>query len=252
METGSEDGRATVRIRDDGCGVSPEHLPRLFELGFTTKTPSVGRGVGLAVARHVVEPHGGTIELTSTEGATVIIRLPIQNVGMSLALSSGMNEDILDQDPGLSRYSFWMGLLLAVGIFLTIDDPFSDPFHIDGSILWSYAVVPPLAGFLLFLERKLAFAAWLVESTNLALAKFGVTLGIALVLWIAAGSPDVRPKVPVSFAAPAEATPRVSFEPGAAERRAPSSTSTSRSARSICAAPCTPARRCRCFKRADG
>jgi two-component system, NtrC family, sensor kinase len=61
-----------VRIIDDGPGIDPEVLPRVFEPRFTTKQGTVryGLGLGLAIARRIVEQHGGTIALTSEPGRT--------------------------------------------------------------------------------------------------------------------------------------------------------------------------------------
>ena len=58
-----------VFIADDGPGVSPEHRERLFEPFFTTKQ-GVGTGLGLWLAKQLMEKHGGSIEIeTSVDGA---------------------------------------------------------------------------------------------------------------------------------------------------------------------------------------
>ncbi|MBK1701145.1 ATP-binding protein [Thiococcus pfennigii] len=69
-----------VRIRDDGRGIDPAILPRVFEPRFTTKQGTVryGLGLGLAIARRIVAAHGGTIDLTSRPGETeVSVVLPL-------------------------------------------------------------------------------------------------------------------------------------------------------------------------------
>jgi len=49
-----------------GPRISPEHLPRVFDPGFTTKGVGVRTGVGLLIAYRVSEDHGGRIEFSST------------------------------------------------------------------------------------------------------------------------------------------------------------------------------------------
>lgn len=71
----------TVTIADNGCGISPENLEKVFETFFTTKPVGVGTGLGLAITRKiVVEKHGGTIHCTSEphQGTEFAIRLPIR------------------------------------------------------------------------------------------------------------------------------------------------------------------------------
>jgi two-component system sensor histidine kinase PilS (NtrC family) len=66
----------TIEVRDDGPGISPEHLERIFDPFFTTK--EAGTGFGLAIAHRVVEDNGGTIACRSTlgEGSTFTLRFP--------------------------------------------------------------------------------------------------------------------------------------------------------------------------------
>jgi PAS domain S-box-containing protein len=72
------DGRSVVlRVSDTGPGIAPEHLPSIFEPGFSTRTQSPG--LGLAVCRKIVEQHGGTIRAVSRpgSGATFTITFPL-------------------------------------------------------------------------------------------------------------------------------------------------------------------------------
>jgi signal transduction histidine kinase len=69
-----------LTVADDGVGIAPEILPRVFEAFFTTRS-MVGTGIGLFIAKQFVEGHGGKIEIASineaeTHGTTVRVFLP--------------------------------------------------------------------------------------------------------------------------------------------------------------------------------
>jgi signal transduction histidine kinase len=73
---------ATVEIIDDGEGIAPEVLPRIFELYFTTKPK--GSGIGLAMTYRILQMHGGTLDVRSNanprardRGTTFTLRLPM-------------------------------------------------------------------------------------------------------------------------------------------------------------------------------
>jgi len=72
----SEGPNAVVDVEDSGLGVPPDLRPRVFEPSVTTK--GAGRGIGLSLARHVVESHGGWMELGVAElgGARFSVFLP--------------------------------------------------------------------------------------------------------------------------------------------------------------------------------
>ena len=69
------DGVARVEVRDVGPGISPELLPRLFEPFRTTK--SAGTGLGLPIARQIVEAHGGRLIVESRPGVETTFRVEL-------------------------------------------------------------------------------------------------------------------------------------------------------------------------------
>ncbi len=73
----SRDGDAVVTIRDDGAGVDPAEVPRLF-LPFQSDRPG-GTGLGLPLARKIAILHGGSLAMTGApgRGAAVTVRLPV-------------------------------------------------------------------------------------------------------------------------------------------------------------------------------
>ncbi len=66
VETGTREGYARVVVSDSGRGISPQNLPNIFRPFFTTK--GNGTGLGLSLARRIVEEHHGRIEVTSVVG----------------------------------------------------------------------------------------------------------------------------------------------------------------------------------------
>jgi two-component system, NtrC family, sensor kinase len=73
-----EDSAVRITVRDDGCGIPPEILPRLFEPFLTTKETGRGVGLGLAISRSILERHNGNIEVQSEvgKGTTFTVTLP--------------------------------------------------------------------------------------------------------------------------------------------------------------------------------
>ena len=70
-----------LTVEDDGVGIAPTDLPKVFDAFFTTRT-TVGTGIGLFVAKQFVEGHGGRINIEShseseRHGTTVRVFLPL-------------------------------------------------------------------------------------------------------------------------------------------------------------------------------
>ena len=65
-------------MRDNGSGIAPENLPRVFERFFTTKGPEEGTGLGLAICREILDGVGATISVSSElgRGTCFTITLP--------------------------------------------------------------------------------------------------------------------------------------------------------------------------------
>lgn len=79
VEKKIQSGRAVVRIRDTGRGITPADQRKIFEPGFTSKNR--GWGLGLSLAKRIVEEyHGGKLTLEQSipgEGTTFKISLPL-------------------------------------------------------------------------------------------------------------------------------------------------------------------------------
>jgi signal transduction histidine kinase len=82
VRTRQENGFAQVAIRDTGCGIPPENLPKIFDTFFTTKRAVHGVGLGLSVCYNIVHQHGGSIEVESEvgKGSTFTVKLPLEEM----------------------------------------------------------------------------------------------------------------------------------------------------------------------------
>ena len=69
---------AVIEVADNGRGISPDHLSNIFRPFFTTKGD--GTGLGLSLARRIIEDHQGRIDVTSAvgKGTTFAVVLPLQ------------------------------------------------------------------------------------------------------------------------------------------------------------------------------
>jgi len=69
-----------IGIQDNGKGISPDHIKKIFEPFFSTKTK--GLGLGLAIARRIIEEHGGDMEIKSKEGVgtSIFMVLPLERL----------------------------------------------------------------------------------------------------------------------------------------------------------------------------
>ncbi|WP_337169280.1 PAS domain S-box protein [Gemmatimonas aurantiaca] len=79
LETRTEGDAVVLRLRDNGPGILPQHLPRVIEPMFTTRSARGQRGLGLTIAHAIVRDHGGQLDIQSRhgEGATATVRLPV-------------------------------------------------------------------------------------------------------------------------------------------------------------------------------
>ncbi|MCS7049621.1 MAG: ATP-binding protein, partial [Verrucomicrobiae bacterium] len=77
VATSTTDTHFTYTIRDNGTGIAPENIQRIFQPYFTTK-PN-GTGLGLMIVQRIVREHGGQLQLDTTpgRGTTVRIHLPL-------------------------------------------------------------------------------------------------------------------------------------------------------------------------------
>jgi signal transduction histidine kinase len=77
IDNGTRAAAATVRVRDNGCGIPADKIERIFNPFFTTKEK--GTGLGMAISRKIVEAHEGTIDVVSEtgRGTEFLVSLPL-------------------------------------------------------------------------------------------------------------------------------------------------------------------------------
>jgi two-component system CheB/CheR fusion protein len=109
------DNIVEIQLQDTGRGISPELLPKIFELFFQSRHGAAGGlGLGLTLVQRLVELHGGDIRAFSPgpeQGSTFTIRLPLADSGPetsaaqppSAAAQSGHRILIVEDDPAVAR-----------------------------------------------------------------------------------------------------------------------------------------------------
>lgn len=80
LTTSRRNGAVRISVGDNGGGIPPETLPRVFEPFFTTKR--AGTGIGLAIARNIIEGLGGNVTVAQSDarGTEMIVELPLASV----------------------------------------------------------------------------------------------------------------------------------------------------------------------------
>jgi nitrogen fixation/metabolism regulation signal transduction histidine kinase len=75
IEIGAEGDGVVLRVRDDGEGIPPDVLPRVFEPHFSTRTS--GSGLGLAISRQIIDGWGGEIGIASVQGSGTTVTITL-------------------------------------------------------------------------------------------------------------------------------------------------------------------------------
>jgi signal transduction histidine kinase len=74
-----------VEVIDSGHGIHPEHLSRIYDPFFTTKSAKKGTGLGLSVTYGIIQEHGGSIEAISRPGEGTCFQLAFPSVRKTVA-----------------------------------------------------------------------------------------------------------------------------------------------------------------------
>lgn len=79
VSTSFKDSHVVLTVRDNGKGISEDHLEKIFDVGFTTKSEEEGTGLGLAICHRIISKHNGVITVSSrpSKGTEFVISLPV-------------------------------------------------------------------------------------------------------------------------------------------------------------------------------
>ncbi len=127
-----------IRVQDTGCGISPEHLPFVFErfrqVDSSTTRSHGGLGLGLAIVRQLVEAHGGSVEAKSKgEGRGTTVTLTLPNRILDAGSANGDARAALNANVAGKAGPSEPGLLHDVRVLIVDDDP--DSLEILGEAL---------------------------------------------------------------------------------------------------------------------
>jgi signal transduction histidine kinase/CheY-like chemotaxis protein len=114
-----------ISVHDDGCGISAEFLPHLFERFRQADSSSTrkhgGLGLGLSIVKQLVELHGGTVQAESRglgQGAAFTVKLPLRAVGDFAGVSREHPTTARHDDPASSTVS-----LNGIRVLVVDDEP---------------------------------------------------------------------------------------------------------------------------------
>ncbi|HEX5474593.1 MAG TPA: response regulator [Vicinamibacterales bacterium] len=143
VSTRREDDRLVLVVADSGAGIAPDFLPYVFDRfrqqdGAPTRRHG-GLGLGLAIVRHLVEQHGGTVQAESDgegHGARFIVSVPTAPMPQALSDAIGLGPDTLDGMPNLT------------GVVVMVVDDDADARALVTTVLESYGarVLPVASG----------------------------------------------------------------------------------------------------------
>jgi PAS domain S-box-containing protein len=106
IRVGRIGGHISVTVQDDGVGILPEALPKLFDPFYTTKRPGGGTGLGLSICTAIVREHGGSIDVETLpvggSAFTVFLPVAVESESRAPAIADGHTPLPLSVSAGVS------------------------------------------------------------------------------------------------------------------------------------------------------
>lgn len=136
-----------LSVGDDGCGIAPGMLERIFDPFFSTKAPGRGSGMGLAMVHGIVHDHGGHLRLDTEPGAGAVF-------SVMLPLAARPTEPLAAAQVAQTATD---GRLLGK-VVVVEDDPMAGDFLVERLSAWGLTVI--------LYREPLAAAAWLDDPAH--------------------------------------------------------------------------------------
>ncbi|MDO9596558.1 MAG: PAS domain S-box protein [Azoarcus sp.] len=167
-------------VADNGCGIDPAMLERIFDPFFSTKAPGRGSGMGLAMVHGIVHDHGGHVRLSIVPGAGSVFSVMLPLVASpQVAVADAAQVHVADQPRPLHGR-----------VLLVEDDPMVGDFLAERLTGWGLEAA--------LLREPLAAAAWLDDPANdIDLLLTDQTMPQMTGLQLARHASSVRPGLPV-------------------------------------------------------
>ncbi len=189
-----EESHARISVSDNGQGIEIGLLPYVFDrfrqADSSTRRKLGGLGLGLSIAKHIVEHHGGTVEARSDgegRGATFVVRLPVHAVRIS---SGPADVDPSEGEQATCERRERIGPDIRLcGVRILVVDDEADALHLVGKVLAEAGASITMAG-----SVRAAMAAVEREVPHVLISDLGMPEedGFDLIQWVRGGGHTVE------------------------------------------------------------
>ena len=136
LRLGRIGGHICLTVQDDGVGIAPEALPKLFDPFYTTKRPGGGTGLGLSICMSIVREHGGSIDVETLPagGSAFTVYLPVAPEEAAAAPDAGPAPETVPEAREILKGRSILVLDDEESIRMLLDEGLSaQGMHVDGA-----------------------------------------------------------------------------------------------------------------------